>query len=332
MKTQTESEIILSHKSERVLVSNFGASLREYYLLQADGKQLPLLWAYKGATNREGGQGDVLAPFPGRIRNGKYRFGSQDFQIDINDKSGPNAIHGFLRNVLWNIDEQTESHVAFSFRIEPSLFHGYPFSLTFQIVYALTELGLKTTYRIQNHSDKSAPVGIGFHPYFTVGNSTIDETSLQIPASKVLEFNSGLLPTGKILDVSSTDVDFRAMRKVSSCRIDNCFTDMIRDENGYSRTIIENLADLRRVVVTMDRTFDFLVIYTGDELSSKSKRKSIAIEPLTCATDAFNKESYKSVSQGGQGDPWGEIVIKPQQVKTGHYFISHEFINAAQSK
>jgi aldose 1-epimerase len=323
MKTQTESEIILSHQSERALVSNFGASLREYYLLQADGKQLPFLWGYRGASNKEGGQGDVLAPFPGRLRNGRYRFGSQSFQIEINDKSGPNAIHGFLRNVLWKIEEQTENRAVFSFRIEPSSFPGYPFSLTFQIAYSLTASGLETTYNIQNHSNTPAPAGIGFHPYFTVGNSLIDETLLQIPASKLFEFDSGLLPTGGIQEVSSTGVDFRAMRQVGPCQIDHCFTNMIRDERGYARAIIENRSDLRRIVITMDRTFDFLVVYTGDQLSFKSRRKTIAIEPLTCATDAFNKESYNSPSQ------WGEIILHPQQVRTGHYFISHEFINRA---
>jgi aldose 1-epimerase len=320
MGTTIESEIILSFESQRAVVSNFGASLRQFYISDPNGQELPILWGYQGTSNCQGAQGDVLAPFPGRLRNGAYRFGSDNLQMSLNDKAGPNAIHGFLRNVLWKVDEQTGSRVSLSYSIEPTSFKGYPFSVNFQILYTLTEIGLEIKYYIKNNSKAPAPVGIGFHPYFTVGHSLIDETSLQVPALKFIELNSTHLPTGEVCRVSSSGPDFRVMRPIGSYRFNHCFTDIIRDDLGFAQTVLENLAGSRRIIITMDRSFEFLVVYTGDELTSSAQRRAIAIEPMTCGTDAFNQDLYNAPSQ------WGDIFIQPQQLKTGQYRIAHEFV------
>ncbi|HEX2065461.1 MAG TPA: hypothetical protein VHI93_01475, partial [Candidatus Thermoplasmatota archaeon] len=52
-------------------VSPFGASLRRLWVEGADGPR-DILWGYSGTANKKGGQGDVLLPFPGRIRGGTY--------------------------------------------------------------------------------------------------------------------------------------------------------------------------------------------------------------------------------------------------------------------
>ena len=59
-----------------------------------------------------------------------------------------------------------------------------------------------------------------------------------------------------------------------------------------------------------DRTFAFVQVYTGDTLSDRSRRRlGIAVEPTTCAPNAFNS-----------GD--GLIVLAPGGAFEGRWGVS----------
>ena len=100
-----DTEIVLSLGDLRLKVSPYGASLRGLWRETAVGEREHIVTGYTGAKGKVGGQGDVLVPFPGRVRDGIYPFENQTYQMERSDKDGPNAIHGFLRLVLWEIVE-----------------------------------------------------------------------------------------------------------------------------------------------------------------------------------------------------------------------------------
>ena len=101
-------EITLSASDLRVKVSPFGASLRGMWREAADGMPQEIVTVYTGPHGKVGGQGDVLIPFPGRVRDGRYTFAGESHQMPANDRDGPNAIHGFLRLTPWEIEAQSE--------------------------------------------------------------------------------------------------------------------------------------------------------------------------------------------------------------------------------
>src|SRR5918992_6100352 len=105
MTVTGDQEIVLALDGQRAAVSPFGASLRRYTVTDGEGEQ-EVLWGYSGLSNKRGGQGDVLIPFPGRVAHGRYVFEGKTLQLECNDKEGPegpNAIHGFLRAVFWTV-------------------------------------------------------------------------------------------------------------------------------------------------------------------------------------------------------------------------------------
>ena len=63
-------EITLRVGDLRLRTSPYVASLRGTWRERQDGQQEDIISGYSGATNKVGGQGDVLIPFPGRIRDG----------------------------------------------------------------------------------------------------------------------------------------------------------------------------------------------------------------------------------------------------------------------
>lgn len=301
--SQADTEITLTLGPRRAVVAPFGASLRRYFRIEQDGSERDIVWGYSGKANKKGGQGDVLIPFPGRIRDGLYRFEYKAHQLDRNDKDGPNAIHGFARSSLWEVEQQSDSSVRLRFAFDERTFPGYPFGLESRMEYELTPTGLEWRFTVRNTGSTRAPVGAGFHPYFTLGNSQIDEWELLVPAAELMEFAPNLLPTGKVVSVAGSDADFRKSRRIGAQKLNHCLTRLIRDADGIARARLRDPRTLREVTVWMDQAFAYVVVYTGDTILSPNSRRAVAIEPMTCATDAFNHEG------------WGTVTLEP-----GHSF------------
>jgi len=306
------TEIPLSFDNQRAVVSPWGASLRRYYMVEADGGETDILWGYSGGSHKKGGQGDVLFPFPGRIAEGRYSFDGQAFQLERNDKEGPNAIHGFVRTLPWKTHRADPSCVAFDVRLDADLYgrRGYPFSLGIRVTYTLARRGLSCSFTVRNVGHQAAPVAVGFHPYFTVGTSFIDEAEAKIPGVGYLEFNERLVPTGTIVAAAGTDWDYRDYRRIGSRRFNHCYVQLERDAEGMATASLRHAASGRIIDIVMDRSFSALVVYTGDAIAD-APRRALAIEPMTCATDAFNHPE------------WGLKRLVPEETFAGCYIVRH---------
>lgn len=303
-----DTEISLSFDNQRAVVSPWGASLRRYFMVEADGGETDILWGYSGGRHKKGGQGDVLFPFPGRVAEGRYSFDGQDFQLERNDKEGPNAIHGFVRTLPWKTDRADLNCVAFDVRLDAESYGrlGYPFSLGLRVTYTLDSEGLSCSFAVQNVGGQAAPVGVGFHPYFTVGSALVDEAEAKIPGAGYVEFNERLAPTGTIIAAAGTDWDYRDYRAIGSRRFNHCYVQLERDAEGMATASLRHIGSGRIIDIVMDRSFSAVVVYTGDAIAD-APRRALAIEPMTCATDAFNRPE------------WGLKRLVPEETFAGRY-------------
>ncbi len=290
----------------RLTVSPYGASLRG---LSYQNKAV--VTAYTGAGHKVGGQGDVLIPFPGRVAGGAYTYAGTAYQMEKNDKEGPNAIHGFLRGVLWDIAAETDSSVTFAATLAADAHPGYPFDLGVLLTYALSENGLTASFEIENTGDKPAPVAAGFHPYFAAGSALINADTLQVPFERYLEFDDALIPTGRVLPVGGSEFDFRQPRPVGGTVLNICYVQPVRDPDGLLRVRVSG-GGQNAVTVWMDAAFDYAVLYSGDPLPDDHRRRSLAIEPMTCGADAFNHPA------------WGLTTLVPGETLTGAWGVTTE--------
>ncbi len=306
-----DTEITVQADKLRLRASPYGASLRGLWREGMNGQQEEVITGYTGAKHKVGGQGDVLIPFPGRVRDGRYAFDDQTYQMPINDKEGPNAIHGFLRLVGWETLKQEERTVTFAVSLRADEHPGYPFGLRATVSYALDEEGMTCRFTIENTGERPAPVGAGFHPYFTVGSPFIDTTSLQVPMAATLEFEN-LLPTGRILPVEGTAYDFRQERPIGDTVFNTCYLHPLRDADGLVRMRLAAADTHRAITVWMDEAFSYVVLYSGDPLPPAHRRRALAIEPMTCGSDAFNHPE------------WGLTVLAPHQILTGAWGVIAE--------
>jgi aldose 1-epimerase len=269
----------IRHGAQRAIVTEVGATLRHYSVDDGD-----VIDGFAVDEWSPGGRGQVLAPWPNRLDRGEYRFEGRDGRAALNEPELQNAIHGLVRWLPWQTASKAPDAVGLTCVLHPQ--PGYPWRLDLQVEYRLDATGLTVCVLARNDSDGSAPFGIGFHPYLTVGMA-IDGAMLQIPATRCLVTDARALPIGSEA-VAGTDRDFARPRPIGSLRLDTGYVDLVRESDGRARAFLARPDQTRRIGLWVDSLFRYLMVYTGDTLASVSRRRcAVAIEPMTCPPNAL---------------------------------------------
>jgi len=277
---------------QRAVVVEVGGGLRSY---SAGGRDL--LDGYPADGMAGSGRGQVLLPWPNRIQDGAYEFGGRRHQLPINEQAVGNAIHGLVRWAPWRLSVREPGRTVVEHVLHPQ--PGYPFTLSVVIEYALTEGGLSVFTTATNIGSDACPFGAGNHPYVTAGTTAVDDATLRAPAATVLRSDERGIPAGAG-PVAGTEFDFRGGRQLGGTRLDNCFSDLERGDDGLAR--VELLRpDGGGVALWMDAAYPYVMLFTGDPLPDVNRR-SLAIEPMSCPPDAFR--SGEALVRLEPGESW----------------------------
>ena len=232
---------------------------------------------------REYFAGQVLAPWPNRIKNGTYSVGSKSFHLEINDRETNSALHGFAYESLWAMTRESSSDVYLEAELFPK--DGYPFSLKLELAYSITSTGLKTTLRVINVGEDIAPYGAGFHPYFSAGaTNCIDNLELAFLSNFHLENDESTLTPRGVAISDDTKFSFNKKQTISSTKINHSF----KVSSGFNQQIQISNPEGRIFEVKLIEGIEWIHIYTLDFASMDVARTAIAIEPMTCPGDSFN--------------------------------------------
>lgn len=235
------------------------------------------------------GRGQVLVPWPNRIRDGRYGFEDSTHQLALSEPARSNASHGLVRWCTWRVVSSSASTAELGYRLCAQ--KGYPWALDVTATYAVTSAGLTVTLTAENVSHSPAPFAAGMHPYLTVG-AALDECTLSLPASRRLLVDDRRLP------VSSTALDrIESLRGVS---LDDAVTGLSRDGDGCA--VVRLASAVRAVELWVDAAWPWLQVYTGDDLPAAEARQSLAVEPMSAPPDAFNSGTDLVVLE--PGDAW----------------------------
>lgn len=270
--TGQQYEITLG--DQQAVVTELGATLRVY---RVDGRDV--VRGFGPDETVKGGRGQTLLPWPNRIRDGRYRFDGVDQQLALTEPARHNASHGLTRYVGWTLVDHTEDRVVSSIRVFPQ--PGWPGTLEAEITYQLGPSGLVVEVRARNTGDRAFPFGYGAHPYLTVGEPSVDDIRLTVPATSYLEVDDRMLPT-QVSPVAGTDLDWSSGRLVADARLDTAFTGLSRGVDGCWRVRLEH-GD-RHAELWGDESMNWAQVFTGGPY----RDWGLAVEPMTCGPDAFN--------------------------------------------
>ncbi len=215
----------IGHGEQDVVVCEVGATLRTYNVGDTaiiDGFG-PHEWSHSG-------RGQVLAPWPNRLADGRYEFDGVQAQAALDEPERRNAIHGLVRWLPWTLQTRHQNQLSLRLQLHPS--PGYPFSLLLEMEYHVGRSGLSVTTTAHSTDDGPVPFGLGFHPYLAAGQEPIDGAILQLPAHQTLDTDDRGLPTGELTPVAGTERDFTTARFIGPTVLDTPFTDLTRDSDG----------------------------------------------------------------------------------------------------
>ena len=275
----TGEQYTISYADQRAVVTEVGAGLRHYSVAGAD-----VVVGYAEHEECHSGRGQHLLPWPNRIRDGVYTAGGTRQQLALSEPERHNAIHGLTRWTPWRLVAHADDRVEQELRLFPQT--GWSATLDLRIVHTLDEHGLGVEVTATNLGGTPAPFGYAAHPYLTVGEDTVDEVALTVPAARHLEVDDRLLPV-RISPVDGLDEDCRTGAVLGARAFDTALTDLHRDDDGRWRVLLRH-AD-RTTTLWGDEACTWVQVFTGDSLSGPLRRRSgIAVEPMTCGPDAFN--------------------------------------------
>ena len=270
---------------------NLGGSIQEFIY-----KGVPII---DGITIDDDGIDDyfnthksaLLFPFPNRVKDGNYSFNGKNYQMYLNEPKLKNSIHGLVFDKHFKIENSNvtsnEAKISLSYTSD-GLIKGYPFKFIFHIEYSIKINGeIITTIEIQNMDEKTLPFGIGWHPYFTAQN--LENSTLSFDSHEHFIFSERSIPENIVRSELPTKLI-----------IGNKMFD-----DGFSLSKDSVQFDDPRYKLNLkfsNNITPYLQIYTP------SHRKNIAIEPMTCATDALNNKYGLLALEAGEVFQW-EITL-----------------------
>ncbi|MGN6330842.1 MAG: aldose 1-epimerase family protein [Motilibacteraceae bacterium] len=308
----TGQQITLVHGDQRAVVTEVGATLRGY---RVGSRQV--VEAFPADELPAGCHGQLLAPWPNRVRDGRWTWGGRSLQLAHTQPSEANAIHGLVRWALWEVVDESAGSVCLEVVVGGQ--QGWPYPFRVRADYALDDLGLSCTVTGENLGTEEMPWGFAAHPYLSVPGG-VDAARVAVPAATRLRSDERNLPVER-LAVDGLH-DLREGPVLGDRVLDAAYTDLRRgcalpvgaDQLGLQDPVevVVEAADGGRTYVVGDSSVRWFQVFTGDTLPAPWTRTAVAVEPMTCPPDALNSGEDLVVLAPGERTRTGwRIAYRP---------------------
>ena len=280
------TEVVLSAGAAQLAVDLRGGGMRRLVVGDWD-----VIDGYPAGAVAPGWRGAVLVPWPNRVREGRWTWHGRELQLDLASPEEPNALHGLVAWQPWTVLQRGSDRTSVGTILEPH--EGYPFRLGVALDYALEPARLAVTMRVRIVGASPAPVGVGMHPYLHVGaneDGGIGGAELTAPARTEVETEGGL-PTGARRRFHG-DVG-----RIGHRVFDTPLTDLERDDDGWARLRLRG--PLGELELAADQAWPWLQVYTADGMPDGQRRRSLAVEPMTCPPNALADDADLIVLEPG---------------------------------
>jgi len=221
-----------------VKVTNYGGIVVSFIVPNRDGKMDDIVLGYNDVDSYVKNNpyfGAIIGRYGNRIGKAKFSLNGKEYKLIAND--GENSLHGGKKGfdkVIWDAKEVNNKDavgVEFSYLSKDGE-QGYPGNLKTTVAYWLTnDNEFKIEYTAT--TDKPTIINLTHHSYWNLAGEGFDilDHELTINADKYTPVDKGLIPTGKLLTVEGTPMDFRKLTAIGS-RIDNDF-EQLKLGKGY---------------------------------------------------------------------------------------------------
>jgi aldose 1-epimerase len=154
--------------------------------------------------------GSLAGRVANRISGGSFELDGKTYALATNE--GGNTLHGGpegLGRQVWDGEVDTAQNAMHFTLHSPDGAMGFPGNVDFTATYRLK--GNRLKLELKAMPDRRTPISLVQHQYFNLGTGPdVLDHHLTINASARSEVGADLIPTGAILPLKGTDLDFRA--------------------------------------------------------------------------------------------------------------------------
>jgi aldose 1-epimerase len=291
---------LMNRAGVKAQIIDYGATVQSLLVADRSGMMDDVVLGYdsvQGYINGTAYFGAIVGRYGNRIGKGRFQLDGKQYQLATND--GENHLHGGklgFNKVLWEarvLSDSVEPSLQLRY-VSPDGEEGYPGTVTLKVVYTLTDKnGLRIDY--EGTTDRPTILNPTHHSYFNLSGSfanTILGHVLTIEADSITPVDPGLIPTGQIVSVANTPMDFRTPVAIGAHINDR--SEQLTFGKGYDHNwvlrggagLVRKAAELyepksgRLMTVFTDQPG--LQFYSGNSLDGSAKGKNgMAYQPRT---------------------------------------------------
>ena len=274
----------------QVGILSYGGIIAFLKVPDKNGRLLDITLGFDSLADYENSDtyfGALIGRFANRIGKGRFSLEGREYTLACNNNG--NHLHGGdvgFNSRIWSADIKGNKLVLSLF--SPDGEEGYPGNLLVSVAHSLDEDG---TFRWEYHAktDKTTICNLTNHAYFNLSghdSGSVYGQYVQINSDEFVETDSELIPTGRMLAVEGTPMDFRQPRAIGE-RInadyapltlaggyDHCYA--VRGATGSLRDAVSGYDNKSGISFELKTTMPGVQLYTGNFLNGvKGKNSAI---------------------------------------------------------
>ena len=267
---------LTTEKGMTIKVTNYGATLCSVLLQDKNGNVRDVVLGYDDISGYDKKSGTYFGATVGRnanrIENASFRMDGKMYSLEKNN--GEHNLHsgsdGFSYR-LWEEKNITADSVTFKLH-SPDGDQGYPNAVDVELTYIVNDNKICIVYSAK--SEEKVFLNMTNHSYFNLDgheSGNILEHQIWINSDAYVESDKEQIPTGRIVDVENTSMDFRQLKKIGN-KYDHCW--VLKNDKAF-----EKVALLHSIKsgITMEVYTDMpgVQIYTGNFIENEPGKQGV---------------------------------------------------------
>lgn len=191
--------------------TDFGCTLVRFSVPEGNGASRDIVLGYDSAEGYEAGSsfiGATVGRYAGRIGGAAFSIDGKRYVLPANE--GRNHLHGGFAKRFFEV-RQTEGKLLFSL-LSPAGDEGFPGELRLTVTVTLENGRLRMEYEAV--TDAPTHANVTNHAYFNLCGENVIGHTLCINGSRFAQTDEELIPTGRLVDVCGTPLDFTKPRAI----------------------------------------------------------------------------------------------------------------------
>lgn len=256
-----------------VCITNFGARIVSIMVEDKNGNFIDAVLGFDNVSdyfpeNHMTDFGAAIGRYANRIVGGSFELDGVVYNTTINNAG--NTLHGGITGwqyKVWEVVEADDKHITL-LQDSPDGDNGFPGNVKMYLTYTLTENNtLELSY--EGTTDKPTVINVTNHSHFNIDgdpSSVVYDDILYINSNTSPEIVDGNLPTGNIVSIAGTPIDFSTPKTVGEDITKTEFAP-IAIANGYDFAyLLNDSGNINEVAakLTSPKTGISITVYTDE--------------------------------------------------------------------